>query len=951
MAGEFLRKFFEERGGIDVKPNDEADVLCPFPHNKGFEKNSSAHINVIRGVFHCKTCRAEGRFNDGGLSEAGFIMHYFHVPYTQAVKMLSIFEGASLTGGESWEQAHENLFSQPHLIEYLASRGIDEDLIREYKLGFAGCGILYPVTVYGDLVDVREYFPDPEPGKPKIKSQKGASALLFPFDHWRETEGPTLLCAGENDTLLARKWGFNALTSTFGEGSFPKMFVGMFKGKDVYLCYDCDDAGKQGALQVAFILYEGGANVRIVDLGLTGAKDDKDVTDLWHKHGDDGARIWLDSRMDKAVPYSGEMYQEDKNKHYPLVDLWNVPHGEYSGRRLSSRVIMMGKYDQAMETPSAVEWKCDRPDPDSKVCEACKLKNKHGWWTLEDQNLSDLLKLVEVDEKKQGTALRQFIGVPAKCPGGFKKWVREKKHVQKVIFAPDVETEDELSGFRMAEHHAYTLGLDLDDGMRYRIFFRRYPHPKNTVIVSVVDHVEESDNAMNTFKLTPDMIERLRRFQGDPEEVMQKRLNLAKRVVGPFAPRPVVEAVNIMYHSVLDFWYAGKLEKGNPEGLVIGPSRTGKTDTAHKLQQFLGVGNMTALKGATTAGMLGGAEKTPSGGYRIKWGVIPRNHKGLLIGDELSGMSRDVMATLTDMRSKRVATLEKIVSGKAPAYSRLLWLSNPRVQSNGKSKNIELYPTGVDIVLDLIGSDEDIARFDFIVVLPNVENYVSPFTAEELAKMQIDNTPYRELVYWAWSRKPEQVQFAPDVDKYAWHVAQELNERYDVSDIKLFGPEAHKKIARIAVSVAAMCFSCTDDGESILIQKSHIDWARDFMVRCYDNDLFRLPEFVEQKRLTYTTNEEVNTVFASLAKSQAMIMKTLSRSSEVTLTQLQMVSGLDRDQFAGVMSNLAIHGLIEVNGNYITPTMRFRKAREAYLKGTVKEEIRPLSQQKAGLPF
>ena len=144
-----------------------------------------------------------------------------------------------------------------------------------------------------------------------------------------------------------------------GEGNFPKMFLGLFKSKRVYVCYDCDEAGRKAARKVAFELTEAGAEVLLVDLGLEGTKDDKDITDFFIKHQRTGEQ--LQEKIDSAIPFDGEMFQEEKNVHYPLVDLWNVTHGEYKGKRLSSRVIMQGRFSSDMEAPSAIEWECNKP--------------------------------------------------------------------------------------------------------------------------------------------------------------------------------------------------------------------------------------------------------------------------------------------------------------------------------------------------------------------------------------------------------------------------------------------------------------------------------------------------------------------------------------------------------------------------------------------------------------
>jgi DNA primase len=69
--------------------------------------------------------------------------------------------------------------------------------------------------------------------------------------------------------------------TTLGEGSIPKILLSFFYGKTVYICYDSDEAGKKSALRMAFYLKDAGANVFIIDLGLSGTKEDKDLTDYF----------------------------------------------------------------------------------------------------------------------------------------------------------------------------------------------------------------------------------------------------------------------------------------------------------------------------------------------------------------------------------------------------------------------------------------------------------------------------------------------------------------------------------------------------------------------------------------------------------------------------------------------------------------------------------------------
>jgi hypothetical protein len=78
---------------------------------------------------------------------------------------------------------------------------------------------------------------------------------------------------------------------------------------------------------------------------------------------------------------------EIKNEVYPLIDLWDVPKGKYSGKRLSTRAIMMGKFSTPMETPTAIHYQCTSLDTESPVCAVCPLQDQQErWWTLGENN-------------------------------------------------------------------------------------------------------------------------------------------------------------------------------------------------------------------------------------------------------------------------------------------------------------------------------------------------------------------------------------------------------------------------------------------------------------------------------------------------------------------------------------------------------------------------------------
>jgi hypothetical protein len=923
----FFEQYFKKRGeNIEPNAKGEVQVRCPFPHDKGSEdQNASASFNTKHRIYKCFTCTAEGR--DEGMSETSFISRVFSTTYENAIKLRNmVMDGDT----ESLSKTTELLLNNSLLMDYLEiERGFTVETIKRYKLGYTGDGIIYPVILEGLLFDTRTYNPDPQNGEPKIKSRKNATALLFPYDEWVSDNRPTLLTAGEADTLIGRQNGFNAVESTGGEGGIPKILLKKFNRKKVYVVYDCDEAGRKAALRMAFYLKDSGADVWIVDLGLAGTKEDKDLTDYFVKHGKTAED--LQSLLDSAPLFTQEQYQEQKNKEFQLVDLWNIKQSRYSDQYISSRVMQMGHFELPLvDVPAHMEYECLGEQDSSQVCANCPIalgrRARSGEWTLGSENLEDLMELVEVNKSEQFKAMRRLCGIPSKCPNS-RITVPAKRHVEKVILAPDVETESESSGFKQAELHAYILDGNSDDGNKYRMYFKRVPHPKDQSIMMIVDKVEDSDNAINAFRVTPDFIKAMQPWKGDPTYIMRKRYEeLGKVAVGKYLPENVFLATELVYHGVLDFNFMGHYMKGHPEGLMIGASRTGKSEVGNIMCAFYGLGNVTECKNASVVGLIGGVDKNSNGTFRISWGEIPRNHKGLVFMDEISGLHPEVFKQLTGLRSQRKAVIAKIRKGEAPAKTRLLWVGNPRVGDDKRSRSLYDYATGVDVCLDLFPADEDISRFDFIVLVPEPAEYISPLNDDgTLPEEKQAPDELKQLIRWTWSRNKDQVYFEPYVQKYIEHVAIDLEKDFG-SSIKIIGVEGVKKIARIAVAVAACCFSCSEDGETVIVTKAHVDWVRDWLISLYDNDIFRLKQFVDNQRKFNTTTPEIITQVAGFVKKYPMIIRMLLEQPNCPHYNLKASGGVGDDEYRHIMTNLFTLGCIQQNAKGVTATRRLRSS-------------------------
>lgn len=144
------------QGFVSLKKSGKNHIgLCPF-HD---DKNPSMHVNDEKGFFHCFSCGAGG-------DVFGFLMRYSNIGFPEALKELARKAGVRLpasrprTKSERKKEAasarffeinslvcsfyHENLLGSgenpAQAREYLESRGITSQIIKEFKLGFVPDG-------------------------------------------------------------------------------------------------------------------------------------------------------------------------------------------------------------------------------------------------------------------------------------------------------------------------------------------------------------------------------------------------------------------------------------------------------------------------------------------------------------------------------------------------------------------------------------------------------------------------------------------------------------------------------------------------------------------------------------------------------------------------------------------------------------------------------------------
>ena len=911
--GNFFEYYFSE---YDFEKKETA-VCCPFPHHteSGVEYQEtipSAHINLDKGVFHCKVC-------EKGLSEVSFISEILGCKYEAASKIASLYR--DVENLHSWNQLKLN----PRTKEICNELGISDEVIEELHLKTENReeDIAFPVLMYGKVVDVRNYSPYNRAAK--IRSRAGSTTgMVIPFDLWINTNPHTwtIICAGEKDMAVARSNGFNAITLTGGEKALPKILK-PFKNRRVAICYDHDEAGIEGAKSVAAAILPYAAEVRICTGFHEVCKEHgEDITDFFTKYKKT-KRDLQKYIIDSPVFTPEEAAVVSKVTH-PFVTLLEASQPKYIGRVVQSNIQVVATYEKAMPVPTTIHAVKLNTNGDDKY--NLMQQGETRDWELCDKTCQDVLKLVDNNftEQQIRDNTREILGITK-----IERDVKIERPTKETVYQCNVTDLFEVTtkNPQTIEFVAYVIGKRLESGKKYCITYKLTPHPfKGQQLTMIILDATEAADSITDFHLTEDnkkMLDQVKNMEGNVHDKVETLSEMAKSYIGYDGYNKLIKAIDLSFHAALQFNFNGNTERGTLDTLIVTESRIGKSSTAEALQKLYSLGTFVSLAGgnATIAGIIGGSNKV-NGSFQTRAGLLPMNHRGLVIFEELAKCDKDLVKALTDTRSSGSVKITR-VSGdlQLPALVRMITLSN--VKSSSKNiQPIASYPNGITILVDLIGAPEDIARYDLMLVMGETGNRIIDPNWRPITPFEPD--VYKTKIRWVWSRNPDQIIITRDVVEYIFKKCNELNSKYD-SHIKIFGTEAWKKVARLATAIAGYVVSTDDTYEKIIVTTECVDEAVDYLISCYDNNTFKLKEYVDNERRYGDIDDDGIKLLQDIYNQSPMTIRQLSVLDKTNRMNLTSATGLDNDMYNKLMNRLVQGAFVKFDGYDIVPTERFRK--------------------------
>jgi hypothetical protein len=618
---------------------------------------------------------------------------------------------------------------------------------------------------------------------------------------------------------------------------------------------------------------------------------------------------------------------------YEEVDFHDANDEKYINCPISFKAIVRGEGIKPYIYPIKVRITCNHAKGDK--CMGCGMAFAGGKMDLKLDSINPL-ELIDINDVAKLSLIKRKVGIH-QC-GQFNLKILEQKYMQELFLSPIMQYHSDFKEDRFIVRHAFAEGADAIPNKTYDFDVIPTASPKNQSLVFYVKNHKKEESDLDNFKLKdPD---KLKIFQPQDNTKIEERLkhiydDLSVNVSPVIRFRnDIMLACDLAFHSVLNMNFGNSFERAYIECLIVGDTQSGKTKIASKLIQHYKYGVAKTMKNATVAGIIGGQTRFESVNI-MSWGLLPLNHSRLVVLDEMSGAHQKLIEEMTSIRSEGIAE-RTIVGGSSstPAKVRLIWLSNPRKWA------VKDYDNGCKMVDELVGKNEDVSRFDYILTV--AEDEVS---SEKINSLRSSGFSYitkhvykselcNELISWAWSRKASNIIFDEDVEEFILYYAVEMSKRYTSNFKLVVGSTIRLKLAKIAIALAVRLFS-TKDGENVFVTEHHVQFAYDWLNKIYNKPSFGYGDYSDFFKTGQDQTEDSKAVFVKFLndtigwENKKDFILNMLTNSKITAIEIADFSRLKRDNADKLRTMLVSNGLlVKREGYYIKSNLFIKVLKE-----------------------
>jgi len=852
----------------DELPN--TNVLCPYgeKHEKGKDTRPSFSLNVNdKGGCYCHACG----------TKVGSIIHF--------EKLASIEEKLDdeTAASRIYSQCVRPVLAAPSEVEMFLSSSIGalgsaplviakikeellitESTIHRFDLGWdiATRRVTIPVLdKFNQLVNTRLYrLPSMRANEkyPKILNSDGYGkpAEMFPalsisaVCKSKHRPAKVYWFSGERDTILAWDRGIPSFCYTTGENVCRKEWFADIAELNciIGVVQDNDKAGIEGAVKRMEALIAAGIPCFLVALP---SEESKDFSEFIHNGYTVQEFLEIGQGETKEPPKEAQKEGKDEGDFYEIIKVFNpmlLPNaGTYA-------VFDIGRKPELLNKPitvcATVSGKMERTYSVPYVYEVGDHKFKLPI-------SREMLQMIRENDVNIGKLIKAWLNTKARITPRDKITITEVEIIP--MIQPGVDTP-------YVNQKCYFFGELIECNKPYEMVIIPTTEMKSQETVGMIVSVKPVSNVLDAYKFEEaacdELMEAFNPAEG--ESLMANLYDLAQAVSINFTRiyhRNDLHVVTLLsWVCPLEFQFPMEgVQRGWLNTLVLGDTETGKSKICQKLTSLFHCGVFINAESCSYVGLVGGAVKSSSGMFLLRWGKIPLYNRQLVVVEELSGLTTEEISYMSEVRSSGVARYDKAgLSGETSAKTRLICLSNVR----DKGKSLGDYNTGVQAALGLVGQNEDLARFDLILTATDEEVDGSIINKDRSDDMEnsfssIELKKFQDLVMFAWSLKHEQIDFTVGAYRACLQQTLLLSAKYHPSLPVFKAGSGRLKLARIALAIACIQMSWDKVKEKLVVKDVHVEAAAELLHCLYSKPSFGYLRYsIVQYNLQKVLNEE-----------------------------------------------------------------------------------------------
>lgn len=737
-------------------------------------------------------------------------------------------------------------------------------------------------AVDGRCRNIRGYTPNADPaykmanfitdkGKPN-ELKYGSPPRMYNIDKLdsisKSSSTHIVLTEGEWDCLLLNQKFLSeglsdtwlAVTGTHGVKTFEFEWAEAMHGCNVYICFDCDQEGKLSSVNTANTFFlpslDKFACVKMITLPLEGTRQSNDISDYFLDSGFNvGDFLELCDSSPSLISGSTGVTVEPVD----VTDLvLAVGSREYIDKRVRVPIAISGN---SSATYHAIrEYKivsCPLMGEGNCCCQDARMQMLPYGHPI-------FIQCCNSPEQKNLRIIAETVCHKGKKPRveAVEKVVMEEYIANQVIKrwrAQDVQGHLQNTQ-ELKQVPVYSLqGPDYSQYMPGNYIATGWirSHPGTSCATLFVESLETMEEDWRKFDSTSkDNLDLLARFQEEftIDDITSDIVNGVTKI---YESDEILFAVLLTYLSPLHFVFNSDLLRGWLNVAIIGDSGTGKSATYIRLSDWLDLGDLfSALSGGRT-GLLY-AVKPVKGEWQVSAGRYVQSSRKIIAVDETQEMGAEEIKTMANAMDLGYLQVERVAFGGYETRTRVIFIMNPK-DARGRAATISSFTSGCSALRNCF-DPMFIRRLDLAVFVTGQHDYdfYNKSTVKEEVGTRLTAKMMRALIYWAWTRTVDQIQWSEDATRMCLSKSTELSGKFGYTDdVPLVNPQDFRNnLARLSTAYAVLDRNFSSDMQSVIVEDKHVIAVSSLVDKIYSSPVCGLDIKSESAKVTDSLDDQ-----------------------------------------------------------------------------------------------